>query len=98
MFSVATCRVNDATLKGECSLDHDLGLLLTEYLAAECVSDHGKAACANLGGECVTERDGYYIVSAVCLALGVLSVIFFMIPTARKLQGALCECWGWFNR
>jgi MFS transporter, PAT family, solute carrier family 33 (acetyl-CoA transportor), member 1 len=57
-------------------------------LAAECVSDHGKAACAEqLGGECITERDGYYIVSGICLALGVLSVIFFMIPTARKLQG-----------
>lgn len=65
--------------------------------AAECVSDHGKIACENLGGQCVTERDGYYIVSAVCLGIGVLSVIFHMIPTARKLQGKLrtllvCAC------
>lgn len=56
-------------------------------LAAECVSDHGKAACTDLGGECVTGRDGFYIVSTICLALGFLSVIFHMIPTARKLQG-----------
>ena len=27
-----------------------------------------------------------YIVSGICLALGIISVIFFMIPTARKLQ------------
>ena len=60
--------------------------------ATECVSDHGKAACADLGGECVTERDGFYIVSAICLGLGVIGVIFHMIPTARKLQGERRGC------
>ena len=35
----------------------------------------------------MTERDGYYTVSAICLVLGLLSVVFYMIPTARKLQG-----------
>ena len=58
-----------------------------ERKAAECVSDHGKHACEDIGGECVTERDGFYIVSAVCLGLGIISVIFHMLPTARKLQG-----------
>ncbi len=61
--------------------------MLTLSAAAECVSDHGKAACTDLGGECMTERDGYYIVSAICLVLGTLGLIFHMIPTARKLQG-----------
>ena len=37
----------------------------------------------------MTERDGYYIVSAVCMFLGAISVIFYMLPTARKLQGWL---------
>ena len=37
----------------------------------------------------MTERDGYYIVSAVCMVLGAISVIFYMLPTARKLQGWL---------
>ncbi|KAI0090041.1 MFS general substrate transporter [Irpex rosettiformis] len=78
LFSVATCQN-----KGQ-------GVSVK---AAECVSDHGKAACMDLGGECITERDGYYIVSAVCLALGVLSVIFFMIPTARKLQAVPPSKW-----
>lgn len=55
--------------------------------ATECVSEHGKAACAEIGGQCVTERDGYYIVSGICLVLGLLSVVLYMIPTARKLQG-----------
>lgn len=35
----------------------------------------------------MTDRDGYYTVSGICLALGLLSVVFYMIPTARKLQG-----------
>ncbi|KAI0700407.1 MFS general substrate transporter [Cytidiella melzeri] len=78
LFSVATCQIKEQGLSVK---------------AAECVSDHGKAACADLGGECITERDGYYIVSAVCLALGVLSVIFFMIPTARKLQAVPPSKW-----
>ena len=35
----------------------------------------------------MTEQDGFYIVSALCLGFGVLSVLFFLIPTAKKLQG-----------
>lgn len=63
------------------------GTTLTIVKASECVSEHGKAACADLGGQCITEQDGYYIVSAICLAIGILTVVFYMIPTARKLQG-----------
>ncbi|KAI0932743.1 hypothetical protein AcW1_000228 [Taiwanofungus camphoratus] len=76
-FSVATCNIG-----------HDLSVK-----AAECVSEHGKTSCTELGGECITERDGYYIVSAICLGLGVLSVIFYMIPTARKLQALPASKW-----
>lgn len=89
-FSEATCHIKaqDLSVKGRLILlSRQLYASLTLALAAECVSDHGKAACTDLGGECITERDGYYIVSGICLALGVLSVTFHMLPTARKLQG-----------
>lgn len=56
--------------------------------SAECVSDHGKAACAQLGGECVTEQDGYYAVSAVCIVAGAVLLYTFVGPVARKLQCA----------
>jgi hypothetical protein len=36
--------------------------------------------CTDIGGVCVTEQDGYYYVSAIC--------IFLIVPTARKLEGA----------
>jgi PAT family acetyl-CoA transporter-like MFS transporter 1 len=61
--------------------------------AAECVSDHGKAACGALGGTCVTEADGYYAVSAICLALGALSVLTFIVPTARRLEALPLTKW-----
>ncbi|OBZ78994.1 hypothetical protein A0H81_00307 [Grifola frondosa] len=73
LFSVATCNIKE--------VGQELSVK-----ASECVSEHGKAACTELGGECITEQDGYYIVSAICLGFGLLSVLFFLIPTARKLQ------------
>jgi len=76
-FSIATCQIGQ-----------DLSVEATE-----CVSEHGKAACSELGGECFTERDGYYIVSAICLVLGFLSVIFYMIPTAKRLQAVPVSKW-----
>ncbi|KAG6381373.1 acetyl-coenzyme A transporter 1-domain-containing protein [Boletus reticuloceps] len=75
-FSEAYCRVKDA----------DTELLVK---AAECVSDRGKELCADINGECVTEQDGYYYVSAICVIFGVLFLVGYVIPTARRLQGEL---------
>lgn len=69
-----------------CDVKHDgLDLVLA---AAECVSDHGKAVCADLGGACVTHRDGYFVVSWLCVALGAGLLVGYVRPTVRKLQGA----------
>jgi PAT family acetyl-CoA transporter-like MFS transporter 1 len=89
VFSVATCKVKDAGLsvKGWIVLytpcDHSKASLLAE----ECISDHGKALCSEIGGECVTERDGYYTATGLCVTFGVLFLVFYTIPTARRLQG-----------
>ncbi|PIL30876.1 MFS general substrate transporter [Ganoderma sinense ZZ0214-1] len=77
-FSIATCNIPESSLSVK---------------AEECVSEHGKAACQSLGGECVTVQDGYYTVSAICIGFGLLSVIFFLIPTAKKLQGVPTSKW-----
>ncbi|KAL0950664.1 hypothetical protein HGRIS_007449 [Hohenbuehelia grisea] len=81
LFSVATCKVQEAT-----------GAQL-EIKALECVSEHGKTACKDLNGECVTERDGYYIVSAMCMIFGAFFLVAFIIPTARKLQALPTSRW-----
>lgn len=79
MFSVATCRVTNTS-----------DLILQ---ASECVSEHGKQACEFIGGECITERDGYYIVSTICVVVGVISLIFYIVPTARRLQALPPSRW-----
>jgi hypothetical protein len=43
--------------------------------------------CSDIGGTCITERDGYFITTGLCLALGVISLVIFILPTARRLQG-----------
>ncbi|TDL28917.1 MFS general substrate transporter [Rickenella mellea] len=77
LFSIATCKVTDS---------------LT-VAATECVSDTGKAKCSEIGGECITERDGYYIVSTICITVGTVMLIFYIAPTARKLQALSTSKW-----
>jgi len=60
---------------------------------AECVSEHGKAVCADIGGECITERDGYYLVSALCMTFGVGFLLIYIMPTARRLQSLPISQW-----
>ncbi|KAF9243913.1 acetyl-coenzyme A transporter 1-domain-containing protein [Melanogaster broomeanus] len=79
-FSEAYCIVKDA----------DTELLVK---AAECVSERGKERCADINGECVTEQDGYYYISAVCMTIGVLFFIGYILPTARKLQALPVHRW-----
>jgi hypothetical protein len=69
------------------SLTNHIALLSTP--ASECVSDAGKAHCADLGGQCHTERDGYYITSAIAVSTGLLLLFVYVIPTAKRLQGLL---------
>jgi hypothetical protein len=60
----------------------------SSYLpAVECVSEQGKGHCSDIGGACITERDGYYITSVLCVGLGIIALVTYVLPTARKLQG-----------
>ncbi|GAA5958248.1 hypothetical protein JCM3765_004768, partial [Sporobolomyces pararoseus] len=79
-FSVAVCHVKD----------ENMDLMVA---SRECVSDHGKAACADLGGVCRTERDGYYWVSTLCILSGALILLFFVQPAARRLQSLPNSAW-----
>ncbi|KAF8760909.1 Acetyl-coenzyme A transporter 1 [Rhizoctonia solani] len=80
MFSEATCHV-----------EQEGSEILMK--ATECVSEHGKATCTDLGGTCVTERDGYYIVSWICIGLGASILVFYIWPTAKRLQALKRSQW-----
>ncbi|CAG8583490.1 13372_t:CDS:10, partial [Acaulospora colombiana] len=75
-FSISHCEAKDEASK-----------LLVK--ATECVSEVGKKTCKKAGGTCVIERDGYYVVSLICIAVGLTLWIAFVRPTAMKLQGLL---------
>ncbi|KAF8213573.1 acetyl-coenzyme A transporter 1-domain-containing protein [Mycena galopus ATCC 62051] len=80
MLSAASCHAKDAASE------------LTVKVA-ECVSEEGKAACTDSGGECITESDGYYMVSVLCMLFGVAFLVLFIMPTARKLQALPTSAW-----
>lgn len=97
LFSVATCHVSsplgELAIKGKFffswkTMDNERAMIATE-----CVSEHGKARCHELNGKCVTERDGYYIVSGICMAFGVAFLLGYIIPTARRLQSLPTSVW-----
>ncbi|KAF7367312.1 GYF domain-containing protein [Mycena sanguinolenta] len=80
MLSVATCQAKEGASE----------LVLK---VSECVSEEGKTACKEAGGECITETDGYYMVSALCMLFGVAFLVAFIMPTARKLQSLPTSAW-----
>lgn len=77
-FTTATCILKEESLP---LLDP---LLLS---ARECVSEHGKALCIEMGGICTTTRDGYYWTSGVCILLGAAVLLGFVQPAGLRLQG-----------
>jgi len=79
----------DLFTKATCTVPH----ALVDIKATECVSEHGKKACDSLRGVCHLERDGYYVVTGICLAFGLIILLAFIIPTARKLQALPISVW-----
>ncbi|RXW17422.1 hypothetical protein EST38_g8445 [Candolleomyces aberdarensis] len=78
LFSIATCKIPDAG---------------SEILVKECVSEAGKSHCKALKGNCVMERDGYYIVTTAGMIFGMIFLVGFIYPSARKLQALPTSAW-----
>ncbi|KAF7437200.1 hypothetical protein PC9H_004036 [Pleurotus ostreatus] len=79
-FTIAECKLPGSNLE-----------LKSKVL--ECVTETGKTTCKQLSGECVIQRDGYYIVSAICMVFGITFLLAYIIPTARKLQALPTSKW-----
>jgi len=80
LFSRATCHIPQSNTE-----------VLVE--ATECASEPGKNACKGFGGECVTERDGYYLVSSLCIVVGSLLVLLYIYRAATRLQALPTSKW-----
>jgi hypothetical protein len=69
----------DVLSQGYCSISR---------IPGNCASDPGKSLCEDAGGYCVVTRDGYYIMSAFCVAAGATLLVWYILPTVKRLQGA----------
>lgn len=79
-FTIATCKIPDAGSE-----------ILVK--ATECVSEVGKKQCKAIGGNCVVQRDGYYIVVTAGMLFGILFLVSFIFPSAKKLQSLPTSAW-----
>lgn len=63
----------------------------------ECTSDAGRTACSKLtskiGGRCNIKTDGYYFTSTLCVAVGVVVLLAYIMPTAKRLQALPSAAW-----
>ncbi|KAJ1960330.1 hypothetical protein H4R35_007555, partial [Dimargaris xerosporica] len=50
-----------------------------------CLSDNGKQLCTELQGRCQMIQDGYYFVSAACVALGAALFLGYIQPRVQQL-------------
>ncbi|KAI7822528.1 acetyl-coenzyme A transporter 1-domain-containing protein [Gamsiella multidivaricata] len=58
-----------------------------------CTAESGKSMCESLGGECVLQQDGYYLVSSMCVLIGGLMLVFYIAPTIRYLESLNPKKW-----
>ncbi|OCF44069.1 hypothetical protein I317_02022 [Kwoniella heveanensis CBS 569] len=89
LLTIATCSVSTTVNLAS----SEKSQYTAHSYASECISEHGKNACSAAGGECVVLRDGYYIMSTVCVALGAVLLISFILPTVKRLSALPMSAW-----
>ncbi|CAG8539953.1 5879_t:CDS:10 [Paraglomus occultum] len=62
-----------------------------------CVGEQEKAMCKDNGGICTIERDGYYVVSMICIILGALTLFGFVRPQVKNLQRLEVKKWSLYG-
>ncbi len=61
------------------------GTFTNSSAPVSCVQD--KTVCTSGGGACVVERDGYYLITTVCIIVGGLLLALVIAPRVTRLQG-----------
>ncbi|WWD16354.1 hypothetical protein CI109_100780 [Kwoniella shandongensis] len=92
LLTVATCSI-PTSLSGQLSEKLLLGGHKSGPGYGECITEHGKSLCATAGGQCIVQRDGYYIMSILCVSLGAGLLIMFILPTIRRLSSLPMSAW-----
>eukprot|EP01012_Entosiphon_sulcatum_P023489 TRINITY_DN28546_c0_g1_i1.p1 TRINITY_DN28546_c0_g1~~TRINITY_DN28546_c0_g1_i1.p1 ORF type:complete len:521 (-),score=73.87 TRINITY_DN28546_c0_g1_i1:2-1537(-) len=79
--TTAALSLVDATTRKLCT--HLPANASVEVDALACASKAAEAQCIAAGGKCHTERDGFYLLSGCCTALGALWLVCFWRRTAQ---------------
>jgi hypothetical protein len=61
--------------------------------AFSCALEPEKNRCINGGGNCIIDRDGYYITNIICVLIGTVTFVWFIKPAAAKLQSLPLRAW-----
>lgn len=78
------------------AVKEEVSKLLADSLggtSSECTSDDGKARCKGLGGTCIIERDGYYWTSTICVVVGTVVLLAYILPKSKQLQALPAAAW-----
>lgn len=59
----------------------------------ECTSEVGKLACSAGGGSCVITRDGYFVMTALCVVLSSAMLMTHILPTINRLKALPMSAW-----
>merc|ERR1712173_281523 len=79
----------------------DQNITLTQMDSLKLNKCHGKdesKSCENHGGKCVTEIEGYFVESVICVSLGFLWLVLWGWRTIKKLQAASEDDWRVVNK
>ncbi|KAI9206634.1 acetyl-coenzyme A transporter 1-domain-containing protein [Polychytrium aggregatum] len=77
LFTDSTCSLNDPVTNE----------------AIQCLDDHTRHLCKNIGGVCNTARDGYYYVGTACVVFGLAALVFWINPVIQHLDRLSDHSW-----
>ncbi|ORY95607.1 acetyl-coenzyme A transporter 1-domain-containing protein [Syncephalastrum racemosum] len=58
-----------------------------------CVEEAGKTQCKEMGGSCVMQKDGYYVVGTLCVIIGAALLVMYIRPVIRHLESLSKKSW-----
>ncbi|KAJ3326135.1 hypothetical protein HDV06_000011 [Boothiomyces sp. JEL0866] len=62
-------------------------------LSIKCLDDKHRDQCTTAGGTCSYIQDGYYYVNTFCFIFGVVSLLLYIKPQIKRLEGLSDEMW-----
>ncbi|KAM7186587.1 Acetyl-coenzyme A transporter 1 domain containing protein [Rhypophila sp. PSN 637] len=87
-------RLVDAFTSATCIPPSDTAKLSSSITQTfSCAIQADKERCIEGGGTCHMERDGYYMVNMICVALGIVTLLMYIRPKVLHLQDLPLRAW-----